>query len=183
MSSRAAPIQRRPLESKKPASKFWGSDMRGDLPLSLPAAAAEKLVTLELARDTALDLSRASQSRINQLPIDADMRIRERLRTEHDRHAEKHRVLARICSACSQFAMENRNRSLEGAPAPDVMLKNGETLNDALEHTRAEIKSLRVRLAVVNGPPPKTALIAKLAGSLVDPGNPARSDPTGATAH
>jgi SRSO17 transposase len=34
-----------------------------------------------------------------------------------------------------------------------------------------------------NGPPPKTALIAKLAGSLVDAGNPARSDPTGATAH
>src|SRR3954465_8303104 len=34
-----------------------------------------------------------------------------------------------------------------------------------------------------NGPPPKTALIAKLAGSLVDAGNPARRDPTGATAH
>jgi len=34
-----------------------------------------------------------------------------------------------------------------------------------------------------NGPPPKTALIAKLAGSLVDAGNPARSDPPGATAH
>jgi SRSO17 transposase len=40
----------------------------------------------------------------------------------------------------------------------------------------------RVR-QVANGPPPKTTLIAKLAGSLVDPGNPARSDPTGATAH
>jgi SRSO17 transposase len=34
-----------------------------------------------------------------------------------------------------------------------------------------------------NGPPPKTTLIAKLAGSLVDAGNPARSDPPGATAH
>jgi SRSO17 transposase len=40
----------------------------------------------------------------------------------------------------------------------------------------------RVR-QVANGPPPKTTLIAKLAGSLVDPGNPARRDPTGATAH
>ena len=40
----------------------------------------------------------------------------------------------------------------------------------------------RVR-QLANGPPPKTTLIAKLAGSLVDPGNPARSDPTGATAH
>ena len=36
---------------------------------------------------------------------------------------------------------------------------------------------------LANGPPPKTTLIAKLAGSLVDPGNPARSDPPGATAH
>src|SRR5829696_330700 len=34
-----------------------------------------------------------------------------------------------------------------------------------------------------NGPPPKTTLIAKLAGSLVDAGDPARRDPTGATAH
>jgi SRSO17 transposase len=40
----------------------------------------------------------------------------------------------------------------------------------------------RVR-QVANGPPPKTALIATLAGSLVDPGNPARRDPTGAPAH
>src|SRR4051794_10684080 len=40
----------------------------------------------------------------------------------------------------------------------------------------------RVR-QLANGPPPKTTLIAKLAGSLVDPGNPARGDPTGATAH
>src|SRR5215204_467839 len=40
----------------------------------------------------------------------------------------------------------------------------------------------RVR-QLANGPPPKTTLIAKLAGSLVDPGNQARSDPPGATAH
>src|SRR4051812_31155496 len=40
----------------------------------------------------------------------------------------------------------------------------------------------RVR-QLANGPPPKTTLIAKLAGALVDPGNPARSDPPGATAH
>ena len=40
----------------------------------------------------------------------------------------------------------------------------------------------RVR-QVANGPPPKTALIAKLAGALVDAGDPARSDPPGATAH
>jgi SRSO17 transposase len=40
----------------------------------------------------------------------------------------------------------------------------------------------RVR-QLANGPPPKTTLIAKLAGSLVDAGDPARSDPPGATAH
>jgi len=40
----------------------------------------------------------------------------------------------------------------------------------------------RVR-QLANGPPPKTALIAKLAGALVDAGDPARSDPPGATAH
>src|SRR5215210_1681400 len=40
----------------------------------------------------------------------------------------------------------------------------------------------RVR-QLANGPPPKTTLIAKLAGSLVDPGNPARGGPAGATAH
>jgi SRSO17 transposase len=34
-----------------------------------------------------------------------------------------------------------------------------------------------------NGPPPKTALIAKLAGALVDAGDPARGGPPGATAH
>jgi SRSO17 transposase len=40
----------------------------------------------------------------------------------------------------------------------------------------------RVR-RLANGPPPKTALIAKLAGSLVDPGDPARGDAAGAAAH
>ena len=40
----------------------------------------------------------------------------------------------------------------------------------------------RVR-QVANGPPPKTALIAKLAGSLVDAGDPARDGPARATAH
>jgi len=34
-----------------------------------------------------------------------------------------------------------------------------------------------------NGPPPKTTRIAKLAGALVDAGDPAHSDPPGATAH
>ena len=40
----------------------------------------------------------------------------------------------------------------------------------------------RVR-RLANGPPPKTALIAKLAGSLVHPGDPARGDAAGAAAH
>jgi SRSO17 transposase len=40
----------------------------------------------------------------------------------------------------------------------------------------------RVR-QLANGPPPKTALIAKLAGALVNAGDPARGGPAGATAH
>ena len=48
---------------------------------------------------------------------------------------------------------------------------------------REELERMLARVRqLANGPPPKTTLIAKLAGSLVDPGNPARSDPTGATA-
>jgi SRSO17 transposase len=40
----------------------------------------------------------------------------------------------------------------------------------------------RVR-RLANGPPPKTALIAKLAGAVVHSGDPARGDAAGATAH
>jgi SRSO17 transposase len=40
----------------------------------------------------------------------------------------------------------------------------------------------RVR-RLANGPPPKTALIAKLAGAVVHPGDPARGDAAGAAAH
>jgi SRSO17 transposase len=40
----------------------------------------------------------------------------------------------------------------------------------------------RVR-RLANGPPPKTALIAKLAGAVVRPGDPARGDAAGAAAH
>jgi SRSO17 transposase len=40
----------------------------------------------------------------------------------------------------------------------------------------------RVR-RLANGPPPKTALIAKLAGAVVSAGDPARGDAAGATAH
>jgi SRSO17 transposase len=40
----------------------------------------------------------------------------------------------------------------------------------------------RVR-RLANGPPPKTAFIAKLAGAVVHPGDPARGDAAGAAAH
>jgi SRSO17 transposase len=40
----------------------------------------------------------------------------------------------------------------------------------------------RVR-RLANGAPPKTTLIAKLAGAVVHPGDPARGDATGAAAH
>jgi SRSO17 transposase len=44
--------------------------------------------------------------------------------------------------------------------------------------------AMRARVRrLANEPPPKTALIAKLAGSLVHPGDPARGDAAGAAAH
>jgi hypothetical protein len=130
--------------------------MRGVLPVELPPAAREKLTTLELQRDSALDASRSCQSRINQLPRDADPRMQERLASDQGKHAERHRTLSMIVSRCNQWCMELRlppGSTLQSASA-EVRLKNGETVSAAVEATRGEIKTLSQRLGVVKIAPP-----------------------------
>jgi SRSO17 transposase len=99
------------------------------------------------------------------------------------------------CPACTPiqmlFAVEGRRWALEDAfetAKTALGLAHNESRSWHGWHRHISLVMLafamlaRVRQQA-NGPPPKTALIAKLAGALVDAEDPARGGPPGATAH
>jgi hypothetical protein len=128
--------------------------MRG-VTVELPEAAREKLLTIEIARDTALDQMRSAAGRINSLPRDA-AELRSRLEAERDRHAEKHRVLAMLCSRLNQFCVElrlPRGAVLELSPPVEIKLKASETVVAALAGVRDQIAGVQQELAAVRKAP------------------------------
>jgi hypothetical protein len=130
--------------------------MRGAT-VALPPIAAEKLSELTLARDLALDASRSSNARLQQLPLDADPRMRERLAAEQAKHQQRFSVLSRVVSAINQWAVELRlpaGHVLEPAYVR-IELKPKETLAEAIGNVRAEIAGLKGQITVVRSAPLK----------------------------
>jgi hypothetical protein len=128
--------------------------MRG-VTIELPAAARAKLAELELQRDGALDSMRGAAGRLMSLPRDAH-ELRARLEIERDRHAERHRVLAMLCSRLNQFCVElrlPRDDVLQLSPPVEIKLKASETAVAALAMTRAQIAGVQADMATVRKAP------------------------------
>jgi hypothetical protein len=120
------------------------------------------LSDLEAQRAVSEDSLRATAQRIGSLPRDSDTGkgLLARLTAERDRFAARHRVYARLLSACNQWLTELRLPSgavLELAPAVEVKLAPGQTASAALAEVRAEIVSLQRELASVRSAPLRKA--------------------------
>jgi hypothetical protein len=113
--------------------------MRGPQ-VTLPEAAANKLSELQLQRDSSLDLMRATQNRIGMLPA-SNVKLRDRLVTERDKCAERHRVLALLVNKLNEWHMSLRlppGSILESATASDIKIKASESLTEAVASVRRE---------------------------------------------
>jgi hypothetical protein len=123
--------------------------------VELPQAARAKLLAIELTRDGALDSMRGAAGRINSLPRDAH-ELRAKLEAERDRHAEKHRSLAMLCSKLNQWLVElklPRGAVLELSPPVEIKLKASETVVAALAGVREQIAGVQQELAAVRKAP------------------------------
>jgi hypothetical protein len=126
---------------------------------------------LVLMRDMSLDAQRSAQGRLNNLPADADPRLRERLAAETSRHAERHRTLAMVTSHVHQWWHELRlppGSILEPASALDIALQPGQTVASAIAHVRGEIADLAAQIAQVRAAPMKVASQQAAIGVYLD---------------
>jgi hypothetical protein len=124
--------------------------MRGVPPVTLPEAAQSKLLALQLARGAAEDAARAATTRLQQLPRDADERMRDALASERDKQQHRYGQLSQLLSRVQQQLSELRSGTgLQLAEPVELTLKPGEKLADAIEATRTEVKMTRDRLAAV----------------------------------
>jgi hypothetical protein len=121
-----------------------------------------------MQRDSALDLSRSVQARMNMLPADADQ-LSERLVVERDKHVARHNALHRLLSATNQFLFQLRlrpNEMLAPLSVP-VTLAKGETAQEAVSKLRAEIAAVNAQLVQVRSAPLPTADRVKAAEEYV----------------
>jgi hypothetical protein len=130
--------------------------MRG-ITLDLPAGAKDRLDNLNLERNAELDAANSAQSRLNNLPDDADPRLRDRLTQTRDTHVARQMTLHRLLSSVNQTLFELRlapGQFLEPVKA-SVSLKKGETAVEALVAVRQQITVLTAQLAAARRAPLK----------------------------
>jgi hypothetical protein len=148
-------------------------------PVALPDKAKARLDELVLAKDLALDASRATNARLQSLPADADPRLRGKLESERDKATERHRQLAMLVSRVNQWWMELRlapGSTLELQPPSRSELKPGETAYEATMAARNQIGALKQEIARVRAAPLKVAsqqeAVAVYLASLVQAARP-----------
>src|SRR5262245_33920449 len=104
--------------------------MRGGVIVPLPERAQDKLRSLMLARDAALDAGRSASARLNALPSDADPQMAVALRAEMGKQNSKHAQLSRLISSLNEWLMQQRPGTvLEMAPALDIELQPNQTVS------------------------------------------------------
>ena len=135
-------------------------------PSELPDQARNKLRDIELQRMSAEDVARAAANRLN--GDEADPMMRDQLAREHTRQTSRQRQLSTLISNIQQWLVQLPDVAvLELAPAPNVELKRGESLNVAIAKTRNEIRAARQNLQAVKRAPLPKAFQKKLAAAYV----------------
>jgi hypothetical protein len=122
--------------------------MRG-VQVELPAAAKLKLQELQLQRDACQDILAGVASRSR----NADPSLVQRLTAEREKFQHRFSELSRLLSACNQWLAELKGDALEPSPTVSISVKNGETLNEALNNIREEVRSLQQQLVAVRSAP------------------------------
>jgi hypothetical protein len=133
--------------------------MRG-VTVELPDKSSNKLTELTMSRDSALDAARSANVRLQQLPPDADQRMKDRLASEQAKHQQRFGVLSQLLSRTNQFLMELRlpvGSVLGMAPSVDGKPKPGLTLIETLEAVREEIAKVQRQVSAVRSAPLKRA--------------------------
>src|SRR6516162_9146726 len=100
-------------------------NMRG-VQVQIPEQAQQRLDELTIARDLALDQTRALQARINMCDGSSDSMIRDRLTAERDKQQHRHNALSRLVSACNQWLVGLRlvpSTALEVHPPLNLTIK------------------------------------------------------------
>jgi hypothetical protein len=134
----------------------WGMMMRG-VQVEVPDVAKARLDALGIARDEALDSSRAAQSRMNMLPLDA-VEMQAKLTAERDKHAHRHNHIHRLLSSCNEYLFRLRlppGQVLEPAPPPDIKINR--SLSAAIAYTREQIAEVQREIARTRALPMKRA--------------------------
>jgi hypothetical protein len=106
--------------------------------------------------NSALDLSRSFQQRLNMAEGSADLQAK--LTAERDKAALRHNHNHRVLSACNQFLFQLRlapGFCLESVPPLDFKIRT--SLPNAVEATRARIAEVQREIAVVRAAPLKQA--------------------------
>jgi hypothetical protein len=137
----------------------------------LPDRARARLDELVLAKDLALDSSRATNARLQALPVDADPRLRGKLTAERDKATERHRQLSMLVSRVNQWWTELRlapGSLLELQPPLDIALQPGQTVASAVADVRTEIAGLKQQIAQVRAAPMKVASQQAAIGAYLD---------------
>jgi hypothetical protein len=114
------------------------------------------LADLQASRDSALDASRSAQERLNQLPDDADPRLRDRLSAEQSKHALRYNQLHRLVSSVNEYVV--RLRLAPGtalAPAPPLDIQSRSAPAAEVASTREQIQEVLREIAAVRRAPLK----------------------------
>jgi vancomycin resistance protein YoaR len=130
-------------------------NMRG-VQVQVPEQAKQRVEELTLARDLALDQTKALQARINML--DGSPQLAERLVSERDKQALRANHLQRLVSSCNQFLMQLRlapGTTLEVHPPLNLTIRT--SLPKAVESTREQIADLQKEIARVRSAPLKVS--------------------------
>jgi hypothetical protein len=131
--------------------------MRG-VTVDLPAKAKERLDNLGVERDLALDAARSAQVRLNNLPDDADPRLRERLQLTVSQQQARNNTLHRLLSSVNQYIFQLRlppGATLVSVPTTGIRPKAGETAAEAIEKLRAQIAVITQQVATARRAPLK----------------------------
>jgi hypothetical protein len=146
-------------------------------PFQLPPPARQRLAELRAQMMAAEDAARAALARIKMLPSEGVDEIRDRLVAEQQKQQARHAQLHRLFNAVMQNLEETSHVALvQLAPAVELELKNGETLDSKLNAVRSEIKKLQQELRQVRFAPLPVAdqkeLAMKFVAGLVNAGRP-----------
>jgi hypothetical protein len=143
--------------------------MKRGIQVAVPQIAEDRLSELTILRDSALDASKATQSRINALTEETEGQFRQRLAADLNKHTRCYNDSHRLLSACNQFLVQLRLApgqylapvTIQGDPPKD------KTPADAVTYLRGLIRRLNRKIVETKRAPLKASAKAGAIGKYL----------------